>query len=291
LIIEQDLAKVQQGERMILTKRINLLYLLAVLVLLASTLLNQPAQVHAQQDWRDLSADVDGDGLPNDIEDDGWYNAAGGPYVTDYLDADSDDDGLTDGQEKLYNTIPLDGHSPGIYVEYQDDLMTKEYFPWQRYGNRYIALPTWEQEAAVVRRGSTFSVGGLASSQISITPSIGSLTPLTAERNPCTGRWDIHVPEDGTVGIYTITVEEGGWSRSLNLYVIFEVPTGLSTTAVNAFLYDDVRGSGRDETSLGYFEKEEGAHYEYDNDDYEWIPEGEWITHGSLWGYDTMHFL
>jgi hypothetical protein len=65
-----------------------------------------------------VSPDVDGDGLPNSVEETGWYNAAGGPFVTNYLDSDSDDDGLSDGQEKLYNTHPLYDHSPGIFVEY-----------------------------------------------------------------------------------------------------------------------------------------------------------------------------
>src|SRR5512135_1321044 len=59
------------------------------------------------------SPDFDSDGLSNAMETGGWYNLAGGPFVTNPNDADSDNDGLTDGEEKLFNTNPLDSHSPG----------------------------------------------------------------------------------------------------------------------------------------------------------------------------------
>ena len=83
----------------------------------------------AAQEWPGFSADVDGDGLPNVVEEDGWFNESGGPYVTDPLDADTDDDGLPDGKEKLYDTDPGDGRSPGIFVEYEEDLQTRESQP------------------------------------------------------------------------------------------------------------------------------------------------------------------
>jgi hypothetical protein len=120
--------KVALRERdMTVPKRIQIHYLMLVVVMVTSTFLIQPAEVQAQGDWRDLSADVDGDGLPNQVEDNGWYNATGGPYSTDYLDTDSDDDGLSDGKEKLYDTNPLDDRSPGIFVDYQSDLQTSQY--------------------------------------------------------------------------------------------------------------------------------------------------------------------
>ena len=78
------------------------------------------------QNWRPLSPDIDGDGLSNETELNGWCNAAG-CFTTDPLDADSDHDGLTDGEEKLFDTNPLDDHSPGIYVEYQDSFQTQKY--------------------------------------------------------------------------------------------------------------------------------------------------------------------
>ena len=267
-------------------KKVRFLYLISVFVLVSSTFLAQSAQVYAQQDRRGFSADVDGDGLSNAVEDGGWYNAAGGPFVTDYLDADSDDDGLTDGQEKLYDTDPLDDHSPGIFVEYEGDLKTKQYFPWQRFGSKYIALPTEDLDAVVVRRGATFSVGGPLDAQIEITKSLESLTTLTAERNPCSGRWEVEVPANGTVGIYTMTVQDGGWSESLNLYVIFDIPTDLSAAVINTFLYDDNPANQRDEGSIGYYENAEGTHDEYTHYDYDWIPlptSQYWITHGWVW--------
>jgi hypothetical protein len=174
---------------MTITGRRGFLYVVGLISLLASMFLYQPAQVSAQ-DWSQFSADVDGDGLPNTVEKTGWFNASGGPYVTNYIDFDSDDDGLTDGQEKLYDTDPTDDHSPGIYIEHEEHFKTREYFSWQRHGSKYIG-----KQSAVVRRDSTISVGGPPDAQIQIGKSIGSLTTLTAVRNPCSGRWDIRCPQ------------------------------------------------------------------------------------------------
>jgi len=277
----------------VITEKRRFVYLFVAFFVLASVFLTQPAQVNAQ-DWRDFSADVDGDGLPNVVEENGWHNAAGGPYRTDSFDADSDDDGLTDGQEKLYDTDPFNDHSPGIYVEHQEDFQTKQYFPWQRYGSKYIALPEpfapWGEQSFVVRRGTTFSVGGPVDAEIEIDGSIGSLTTLTAVRDPCAGRWDIYVPSWGTVGTYTITVRDGSWSKSLNLYVIFELPTGLSDAFVDNFLYDDDPENVRDTSSIVYYEGEYEGKREYDHEDYDWIPEGEWISHGYAWLFDNQQY-
>jgi hypothetical protein len=275
-------------------KRGRFFYLLLAVCLVASSLLTQPAPVYAQQDLRDLSADLDGDGLPNVVEQNGWYSAAGGPFVTDYRDADSDDDGLSDGHEQLFETLPLNDHSPGVYVEYQDNFRTKQYFPWKRFGTKYIALPQpvvqEGDDAAVVRRGTTFTVGGPADAQIWISKSLSSLTTLTPVRNSCSGGWDVYVPSDGTVGMYTITVQDGTWSRSLNLYVIFQIPSGLSQASVESFLYDDDPDDSRDESSLGYYEGGDGTHVEYTHEDYSWIPVGAWVTHGYNWRFDTQHY-
>ncbi|MCP4525473.1 MAG: hypothetical protein GY833_06145, partial [Aestuariibacter sp.] len=275
-----------------MTIKKSFVYLFVTLSLLSSAFLGSPTQVHAQE-WNDLSTDVDGDGLPNAVEEDGWYNAAGGPYVTDPLDADSDNDGLTDGREKLYDSNPLNDHSPGIYVEYEESFQTKEYFPWQLYGNQYIAIPyplsPWGNDSLVVRRGTTFSVGGPADAVIEIDKSIGELTTLTPVRDHCAGRWNVYVPEDATVGIYTITVEDGSWSKSLNLYVIFELPTHMSDTFVDDLLYNDDPDNVKDEKAIHYAEHMEGQR-EYETDDYAWIPEDEWIYHGYAWQFDTSQY-
>ena len=151
----------------------------------------EPLQV--QTDSAPLSPDHDYDGLTDDVETNGLWNAAGF-FTTDPLDPDSDDDGLTDGEEKLYDTHPLDDHSPGIYVEYEDHLKTRQYsakdphsiqpWGWQQYGDRLISL-----DAVVVRRGATFSVGGPTDATIQVVKSLSSLTTLTPVQDACTGRW------------------------------------------------------------------------------------------------------
>jgi len=270
-------------------------YLLVAFVLLTPAFLTQPVPAYAQ-DWRDLSADADSDGLPNVVEENGWYNGSGGPYVTNTFDADSDDDGLTDGQEKLYDTDPLDDHSPGIYVEYREDFQTKEYFPWQRYGSNYIAMPypwgPWGQDSVIVRRGTTFSVGGPADAVFEIDKSISGLTTPTVARDHCAGRWNIYVSPSGTVGIYTIRVQDGSWSESLNLYVIFDLPTDMSDDFISAFIYDESpenrrNGLSRSEASISYGE---GEPREYTEDDYDWIPEGEWVNHGQGWAFQNQQY-
>jgi PKD repeat protein len=230
------------------------------------------------------SSDGDYDGLTDDVETGGWWNAAGF-FTSDPLDQDSDNDGLTDGQEKLYDTHPLDDHNPGIYVEYENHLKTRQYFArdyrsdpewgWQQHGSRFISLG-----AVVVRRGATFSVGGPANATIQIEKSLSSLTTLEPVREACAGRWRISVPPDGTVGKYQITLQEGGWSKSLNLYVIFELPTptpSLTQAMIDTFLYDDDPADLRDERGILLGDDK------YTPSDYSWIPSGEWINVG--WAY------
>jgi hypothetical protein len=279
----------------VVTPKKRFLDLFMAFFLLASAVLTQPAPVSAQ-DWRDFSADVDGDGLPNVVEEGGWYNAAGGPYFTDPFDADSDDDGLTDGQEKLYDTHPLDDHQPGIYVEYESSLETRQYYArdyyhsdpdwgWQQYGSRFISFG-----AVVVRRGSTLAVGGPAEATIQVAQTVTpppTLTTLTPVRDACAGRWHISVPADGTVGQYQITLQEGTWSKSLNLYVIFELPTptsSLTQAMIDTFLYDDDPGNLRDEKGILL------GDFKYTHTDYTWIPSGTWINVGAGWRFELQPF-
>ena len=44
-----------------------------------------------------FSPDFDGDGITDAMETAGWYHLFGTSFVTDPLDSDSDNDGLTDG--------------------------------------------------------------------------------------------------------------------------------------------------------------------------------------------------
>ncbi|MDH4135309.1 MAG: transglutaminase domain-containing protein, partial [Anaerolineae bacterium] len=276
-----------------ITGKRRFLYLFVTFFLLASRFLTQPAQVYAQG-WRSFSADADGDGLPNDVETTGWCNVVG-CFQTDPLDPDDDDDGLTDGGEKLYDTNPLDDHSPGMYVEYESHLKTRQYFGklswfdpdwgWQQHGDRFISLG-----AVVVRRGATFFVGGPAGAAIEIDDIIdeGSLTTLEPVRDACNGRWRIYVPTGGTVGKYQITLQEGDWSKSLDLYVIFELPTptsSLTQAMIDAFLYDDDPENLRDERGIQLGDLTY-THSDYPDD----IPSGAWVNVGSLYRFSLQQF-
>ena len=245
-----------------MTEKRRFLYLFAAFFLLTSTFLTKPAQVYAQ-DWHAFSADIDSDGLTNELEESGWENAAGS-FTTDPLDADSDDDGLTDGEEKLYDTIPVNGpgdlngtKSPGLYVKYEDSLYTREYFSVTdpkylsvaQAGDRYLMT-----EAMVLRRGTTFRIGGPHEATLTISGS--GLTPLTEangriQKDPCRGGWTVHLPADGTVGTYTATVSMPGWQKAMPIYVIFELPTSeLSWAEIEAFICNDAPADLRDETAV-----------------------------------------
>jgi len=236
------------------------------------------------------SPDRDYDGLTDDVEANGWWNTQGF-FTTDPFDPDSDDDGLTDGAEKLYDRNPLDDHSPGIYVEYEDSLRTSQYsskdlsrpWGWQRYGDRLVSFG-----AVVVRRSSTFSVGGPADATIQITKTIESLTTLTPMKDACTGRWRVSVPSNGTVGSYQIILRDGDWSRRLNLYVIFELPTPtahLTEQMIKTFLYDGDPDNRRDESGLLL------GDWKYTHDDYpDRIMADAWINAGTLYRFQLQQF-
>ena len=250
-----------------MTEKRYFLYLFMAFFLLASAALTPftPTATAQGPDWSFMSPDLDGDGLLNEVETTGWCNAVD-CFQTDPLDANSDDDGLTDGEEKLFDSNPNDSASPGIYVIYDNSLKTKEYYPWQQYGNKLIArgdafvppnpdlidvergLPT-NLDAVVVRRGTTFYVGGPFTATLQIAKSIPSLTTLTPIQDGCTGKWRVSVPSNGTVGKYTLTL--GG--KSLDLFVIFELPTPsgeLTQLGIEKFLYDDDPNKTSDETSI-----------------------------------------
>ncbi|MBC7763050.1 MAG: hypothetical protein H7201_14905 [Candidatus Saccharibacteria bacterium] len=49
--------------------------------------------------WHDTTKDTDGDGIPDDVETEGWQTRVDGVAVTDPDNADTDGDGLPDGVE------------------------------------------------------------------------------------------------------------------------------------------------------------------------------------------------
>lgn len=232
-------------------------------------LLTQPVQAQGSiADPSFISSDLDNDGLPNSVEQQGWCNGAG-CFITDPLDSDSDDDTLTDGEEKLFDSIPSGPNgpaSPGIYVIYDSAFKTKEYYPWQPYGHKIIAradsftpprpddidvqkgLPT-NLDAVVIRRGSTFTVGGPIEATLQINKSNSSLTTLTPAQNPFTGEWTVTIPSNATVGKYTMTLG----SETMDLLVVFEMPTvsgELTQGGIDRFVYDDNFNVLRDQQAI-----------------------------------------
>jgi hypothetical protein len=243
-------------------------------------------------DWSWLSPDLDGDGLPNNVETIGWCNAVG-CFQTDLLDADTDADGLRDGEEKLFDSDPTDDASPGIYVIYDDAFQTREYYPWQQYGHKLIARGDdfdppnpdsidvrngrgTDLDAIVVRRGTTFYVGGPLDATLQISKSRSSLSSLSRTRDPHSGKWRVRVPAEGTVGQYTLRLGD----KRMDLFVIFELPTPsgeLTQRGIERFLYDDDPGVSRDEVSIlladgqynySYGFVAEGNSYRFQNQQY-----------------------
>jgi hypothetical protein len=217
------------------------------------------------------ATDLDGDGLSNTAETTGWYNLSGGPFITDPMKADSDQDGLTDSEEKLFNTNPLDYKSPGLSIKYENSFKTREYFSTSdpdylhmlQGGNRYLLT-----EAAVLRRGTTFRFTGPAGASLTISGPGMTPATLTPVPDPAHGGWKVSLPSNGTTGVYTATVSSSGWSKNLPIYVIFELPatTSYMTDAkIKTFLYDDDPADKRDEVAV-WFRAGDYSYYYYNND-------------------------
>ncbi|MDD5371456.1 MAG: transglutaminase domain-containing protein, partial [Anaerolineaceae bacterium] len=219
------------------------------------------------------SLDLDQDGIANSLETSGWYNLAGGPYLTDPNKADSDGDGLTDAEEKLFNTNPKDAASPGIAVKYDSAFKTREYYSTSdpKYvsivqgGNQYLL-----KEALVVRRGTTFKIAAVNTGGAVLTISGDGMTAINPVPDPARGGWKVTLPLDGTVGAYTATITGGGLLTpiSMPIYVIFELPTGLTPAEINTYLYDDDPANKRDEVAVIWRVKDY-KYYHYNNQDSE----------------------
>ncbi|HSQ17127.1 MAG TPA: hypothetical protein VLM83_05465 [Anaerolineales bacterium] len=211
--------------------------------------------------------DLDQDGMSTTMENAGWYNLAGGPYITNPNEADTDFDGLTDSEEKLFDTDPTDLMSPGISVKYDSSFKTFEYYntsdpaylAMKQGGSQYLLT-----EGAVIRRGTTFKIAAVNSLTASLTI-LGpdGMTVLTPVRDPARGGWNVTVPTGGTVGSYTATITNGAWSKSMGIYVIFELPTDLTPAEIEAYLYDDDPANLRDEVSVWW----RAVDWQYYNDD------------------------
>jgi hypothetical protein len=149
-------------------------------------------------------------------------------------------------------------------------------------GNRYLLT-----EAVVARRGTTFKIAAVNTAAASLTISGTGLTALSSTRDPARGGWIVTVPPNGTVGIYTATIDTGTWSKSMPIYVIFELPTDLTQAEVAAYLYDDDPANKRDEIAVWW----RAVDWKYFNNDALTLPEspcnpGDPIC--SNWQYHTM---
>ncbi len=249
--------------------RYRKLFSLIFALVITSALVFGQASAAFAQDWQMLAVDLDRDGLLNDQETAGWFNRVGGPFFTDPFDPDTDNDGLTDGEEKLFDSHPLSSSSPGIYVRYDDSYLTKEYFsatdsrylPVKQSGDQYLIT-----EAMVVRRGATLRIGGPSEATLTM---VGSgLTSITEAnggivKNPCQGEWAVTFPINGTTGTYTATMTLSGQpDLTMPIYVIFEIPDDLSQDEIDFFLYNDDPLDRRDE--VGVIWRTRGESYDYE---------------------------
>ena len=166
--------------------------------------------------------------------------------------ADSDFDGLTDGEEHLFETDPLNDKSPGIYALYRDEYQTKKFYPWRQYGNKFIvhsSISPGNERDIIVRRGTTVYIGGPAGATLDIDKEKSSLTTLSPIQNSCGGGWAIPIPADSKLGTYELELSEGSWDRSLTLHVVFELDAPeneLTQQDIDVFTYNDDLSNEKD---------------------------------------------
>ncbi len=229
----------------------------------------QPLPSLSQQPSRSLSTtlDADFDGLSTAIEQAGWFNEAGGPFHTDPQLADSDGDGLNDGEEHLYGTDPLNAQSPGLYVEYRPEYQTKKYYPWRQFGDKFIthsSISPRNERDVITRRGTTLYIGAPPNATVEVIKSQSNLTTLSAVRHSCGGGWSITIPKNSDLGTYTIRATDGSWQKDLTLHVIFELDTPqgeLTQEHIDVFGYNDDLSNEKDNITM-YFD----TSYEYIDD-------------------------
>ncbi len=159
---------------------------------------------------------------------------------------DIDSDGLLSWQEALLGTSDNDSKDPGLYCIYKKSYKTRDYNSWHRYsdqnGTFRIAL-----NRTVVRRGTELEFNGLKGAKTSIKAAKDELDELEIKDEG----WTVRIPQDNTVGKYTFTASKNDWSRSIEIFVVFD-PYGMEISSKNrrAYCYDE--NGERDEKGYIY---------------------------------------
>ncbi len=161
--------------------------------------------------------------------------------------ADTDGDGLSDWQEGLIGSNISDVQDPGLFCLYEEEYRTKDYSTWKSFEDENDTF-TIGLGGIVVRRGTKVEVDGWSEGELSIEPTKPDMSSLEVVEDE---GWIVDVREDSTVGRYNLTLENEGWTRSMDLYVVFDpFSTGLSPDKTKGYAYDE--NSNRDEKGYIY---------------------------------------
>ncbi len=135
----------------------------------------------------------------------------------------------------------------GIFIEYDESYRTRNYEVWEeveledRDYNLTAAL-----DSVVARQDTSLEISAPNGTEIDIIPSRDEMTPLDIQEDE---EIILEIPEEGTIGRYTIEADWDEGEDTIELFVIYELPDGLSDDEIKAYAYDEE--GDRDEK--GYF--------------------------------------
>lgn len=133
------------------------------------------------------------------------------------------------------DTVEMNNYEPDeerkLYVEYDESYRTRDYNVWKQ--NEEYDKP-YTSDVAVVRRGSTLELNAPPDASIEIEPAEMDMTSLEEDEGV------IDIPEDSTIGIYTIDAEGEGWKDSMDLFIIYDPwAVDLPEDELRAYAYDE----------------------------------------------------